>query len=195
MKTTFYARVSVVWKSWQVRMCSHPICARRGWRVRHLKPKTQTLQTRNGSANHFQHLRMSSFNHPIILTPLWPSVQLSVETVTHNTTITSQTRTLEHIRPRPLWVEVWLKSEPEFLRECALVLTELALLGLGHGRPVPGPLEEQKLSLDTVFRLIYIHTNFKKSSHVYSWHTRTHGVVWRPHPTTEVLSRQPTKES
>lgn len=142
-------------------------------------------------------------HHLIILTPLWLSVQPSVETVTHNTTITSQTSTLEHIRPLPLWEEIWMQSEPPFLwvyvcvSVCALVLTELALLGLGHGRPVPGPLDgKTNINLSKILHLgwntcDYLFTN-NKGSHVHSWHTRTHGVVWRPHPTTKVLRRQPS---
>lgn len=55
------------------------------------------------SANPFY---TSKCHHLIILILLWLAVQLSVETVTHNTTITSQTRTLEHIRPQQLWKEI-----------------------------------------------------------------------------------------
>jgi len=76
--------------------------------------------------------------------PLRRSVQLPVETVTYNTAITSQPGTVEHITPLQLGEEIELKCEAAFLwvHVCVgvLVLTELALLGLGHGRPVPGPL-------------------------------------------------------
>lgn len=119
----------------------------------------------------------------IILMPLWLSVLLSEETVTHNTTITSA-----------IWTIIFMVI---CVCVCVLGLTELALLGLGHGRPVPGPLDgatSRNFSLimhwhwdtwKTAFENI-----FKKGLHVHSWHTRTHGVVWRPHPPTKVLRRQ-----
>lgn len=103
--------------------------------------------------------------------------------------------TLEPQSIRLASLHLWLKV-------CVSVLTELALLGLGHGRPVPGPLDSNesiKMSLGNVskgcksldwFRVFHVH----EGSHVDSWHSRTHGVVWRPHPTTKVLRGQ-TKNS
>lgn len=118
--------------------CSHPICTRRGGWVRHLKPETQTLQTRNGWVQTRSIPQNVIIHHLIILISLGPSVHLSVETSTHNTTITSQTRTLEHIR-----TDCNLTQHFFCVSVCVFVLTELALLGLGHGRPVPGPLEDR----------------------------------------------------
>lgn len=78
--------------------------------------------------------------HPIILIPLLLNVQLSVETMTHNTTITSQTR---RSRKNSHLKHCFSNCMYEFC--CAVALTVLALLGLGHGRPVPGPLKGKNL--------------------------------------------------
>lgn len=110
-------------------MCSHPVCTRRGWWVRHLKPKTQTLQIRNGWVQTISIPQNVIIHHLIILIPLWRSVQLSVETVTHNTTITSQTRTSEHIRPRRLWEDCNLNQY--FLGVCAFSTHRVGIVGVG----------------------------------------------------------------
>lgn len=135
----YLPELTFIWRVKVARLCSHPICTRRGWWVRHLKPKTPTLETRKE--------RMWTLSAPqnvIIWSSQhyygWPSnCQWKVW----------------HIRlqlqPRPEPCSTLDLSSSGMRSDCnlkhhfsvsvwALVLTELALLGLGHGRPVPGPL-------------------------------------------------------
>lgn len=116
---------------------SHPVCTRRRWRVRHLKPKTHTLE----QCKSFLHCKMSLSHRPNHImaesSHQWapwhiiPQLRHTLEpqsTAEQTGIFTSLTKSL-----------------------CVSVLTELALLGLGHGRPVPGPLDTNE-SIKNVVR-------------------------------------------
>lgn len=151
---------------WEAMMSSHPVCTRRGWRVRHLRAKTHTLEL----CKSLLHYKLSLSHHP-----------------NHIMAEFNCQWTPRHIIP-------------QLHQLCVSILTELALLGLGHGRPVPGPLGTKKTIQIVVRKCInelqisgFTILHVYKGSHVDSWHSRTHGVVWRPHSTTKVL-RQTKKQ-
>lgn len=74
-------------------------------------------------------------HHLIVLIPLWLSVQLSVETMIHNTTITSHP-TVEPCRPLQLREEIWLQRMSISLglcvNLCACISTHrVGIVGIG----------------------------------------------------------------
>lgn len=80
-------------------------------RMHQERGRSKASETRSTNIRDKKRLSANTFctskcHHLIILIPLRLAVQVSVETVTHNTTITPQTRTLEHIRPRQPWEEI-----------------------------------------------------------------------------------------
>lgn len=81
------------------------------------------------------------------------------------------------------------------------ILTELALLGFGHGLPAPGPLGS-KLNRKKYKNVMFLCVQSRQSAsrrpnipgagfalHVNSRHAGTEGVGWRSHAAAVVLQR------
>lgn len=110
-----------------------------------------------------------------------------MDTATHNTSITSHARTSEHsgsdwhlhIR---LKVCVYQYSQSWRYWDWAMAGQ---FLDPWRARPLKLSLVNVSMGCKAVDRFRIL--NGCKGSHVDSWHSRTHGVVWRPHPTTKVL--------
>lgn len=131
------AWAEILWRVKDARLCPHPICAGRRWWVRHLKPKTATLDSRPGQIKPFLYLKMSSSDHPNTITAGCPTASGNSDTLYYN--YVSQARSLQHFRPRQLQDGSWLQHEPSFFSVWVRISTHrVGIVGIGPWPSSPG---------------------------------------------------------